>query len=51
VRDPHDDYLVALAIVSRADALITPDLDLLAIEPDQAGIEIISPQQLVDRLG
>ncbi|MGH2916990.1 MAG: putative toxin-antitoxin system toxin component, PIN family [Solirubrobacteraceae bacterium] len=28
-RDPHDDYLVALAVATRADAIVTGDRDLL----------------------
>ena len=50
-RDPHDDYLVALAEASRADAIITGDLDLLAIDPGQLAVEVITPRQFVERLG
>jgi putative PIN family toxin of toxin-antitoxin system len=50
-RDPHDDYLVALATASNADAIVTGDRDLLAIDPSQLTVEIITPRQLVDRLG
>jgi uncharacterized protein len=50
-RDPDDDYLVALSAASGADALITGDDDLLAIEGDQAGVEVLKPRQLIDRLG
>jgi len=50
-RDPHDDYLVALATASGADAIVTGDLDLLAIDPSQLAVEIITPRQPVDRLG
>jgi uncharacterized protein len=50
-RDPNDDYLVALARARGADAIVTGDLDLLAIDPADIGIEIITPRQLVDRLG
>jgi predicted nucleic acid-binding protein len=49
-RDPHDDYLVALATANATDAIVTGDLDLLAIDPKQLAIEIITPRQLVDRL-
>lgn len=49
-RDPHDDYLVALPTTSGADALVTGDRDLLAIDPQQLAIEIITPRQLVHRL-
>jgi putative PIN family toxin of toxin-antitoxin system len=50
-RDPHDDYLLALATTSNAELLITGDQDLLSIDPSQLTIEIITPRQLVDRLG
>jgi putative PIN family toxin of toxin-antitoxin system len=50
-RDPDDDYLVALAAVGGADMLVTRDDDLLAVEPDQIGVEVLSPRQLIDRLG
>ena len=48
-RDPDDDYLVALAIASGADAIVTGDLDLLAVDPGQLSFEVITPRQLVDR--
>lgn len=35
VRDPADDYLVALARVAEADAIVTGDRDLL----DHAGLQ------------
>ena len=50
-RDPHDDYLVALATASHADAIITGDDDLHAIDRHQLAIDILTPHQLVDRLG
>jgi uncharacterized protein len=50
-RDPRDDYLVALAEASRADAIITGDLDLLAIDPTQLAVEVITPRQFIERLG
>jgi uncharacterized protein len=50
-RDPRDDYLVALAEASGAEAIVTGDLDLLAIDPGQLSIEVITPRQFVDRLG
>ncbi len=49
-RDPDDDYLVALATASHADAIITGDDDLLSID-DQLAIDILTPRQLIDRLG
>ena len=50
-RDPRDDYLIALAISCGADALVTGDLDLLAIDAAQLDIDILTPRQLVERLG
>jgi uncharacterized protein len=50
-RDPRDDYLVALARSGGADALVTGDLDLLAIDASQVNIDILTPRQLVERLG
>jgi predicted nucleic acid-binding protein len=50
-RDPDDDYLVALATASHADAIIIGDDDLLAIDRQQLAIDILTPRQLVDRLG
>jgi len=50
-RDPRDDYLVALATASGAEAIVTGDLDLLAIDPKQLSTEVITPRQLIDRLG
>ena len=50
-RDPDDDYLVALATASGADAIVTGDLDLLAVDPKQLSFEVVTPRQLVDRLG
>ncbi len=49
-RDPRDDYLVALAVASGAEAIVTGDLDLLASDPDEVAIEVVTPRQLVDRL-
>ncbi|MBV9364918.1 MAG: hypothetical protein JO286_12005 [Solirubrobacterales bacterium] len=50
-RDPHDDYLVALAIIAGAELLVSGDDDLLAVEPAGGGLEVVTPRQLVDRLG
>ena len=48
-RDPDDDYLLALAIASKADALVTGDDDLPAVP--NPGVEIITPRELLDCLG
>jgi putative PIN family toxin of toxin-antitoxin system len=50
-RDPRDDYLVALATAAGAEAIVTGDLDLLAIDPTRLDIDILTPRQLVERLG
>ena len=50
-RDPDDDYLIALATASGADAIVTGDLDLIAVDPEQLATEVITPRQLIDRLG
>lgn len=45
-RDPADEYLVALALSTKADALISGDRDLLSLQlPD---LTVLSPRQLVD---
>jgi putative PIN family toxin of toxin-antitoxin system len=49
-RDPRDDYLVALATTTGAEAIVTGDLDLLTIDPKQIAIDVITPRQLIDRL-
>jgi putative PIN family toxin of toxin-antitoxin system len=48
-RDPKDDYLVALALAGRADALVSGDQDLHAL--DEPGVEILMPRELLNRLG
>lgn len=50
-RDPDDDYLVALATAHAANVLVSGDDDLLAIDPHELEIEILTPRQLVNRLG
>lgn len=47
-RDPADDYLLALALAAKADALVTGDDDLHAVP--KPGIEVITPRELLDRL-
>jgi uncharacterized protein len=47
-RDPDDDYLLALAIASRADALVTGDNDLHAVP--NPGVEVITPRELLYRI-
>ena len=49
VRDPRDDYLVALARATRVDAIITGDHDLL----DHEGLEppALTPRAACERFG
>jgi uncharacterized protein len=48
VRDPSDDYLVALARAANADALVSVDKDLLDLEVDD--LTICSPRAFLDML-
>lgn len=48
-RDPKDDYLVAYAVVGRADYLVTGDLDLLTLG-EVEGVQIVTPRDFVDRM-
>ncbi len=50
-RDPRDDYLVALAQTNAVEAIVSGDLDLLAIDPGQLTVKIITPRQFAERLG
>lgn len=47
-RDPHDDYLVALARASAADVLVPGDRDLL--DREVAAVEVLAPREFVERL-
>lgn len=48
-RDPKDDYLLAYALVGRADYLVSGDNDLLVLE--QVGeLSIVSPQEFLKML-
>ena len=42
---PDDDYLIELAQVGGARMIISGDLDLLAIDPGQLAVEILTPRQ------
>lgn len=48
VRDPDDDYLVALMHATHADVLVSLDRDLLDAELD--GITVVDPAVFVSRL-
>ena len=45
-RDPDDDYLLALSKVSKADVLLTGDLDLLSLS-EFGHTRIISPKEFL----
>lgn len=47
-RDINDDYLVALAAKTRADAIVTGDLDLL--ELTDPSVPVITPRAFLARL-
>lgn len=49
VRDPDDDYLIALAVSGRAEAIVTGDRDLLDAENLQP--PAITPREACHRLG
>ncbi len=46
-RDPDDNYLLALALDSESDFIVTGDLDLLSLDPWR-GIAVISPGAFLD---
>ena len=46
-RDPRDDKFIEAAVHGRADAIITGDLDLLALDPLD-GIRILTPAAFLD---
>jgi putative PIN family toxin of toxin-antitoxin system len=47
-RDPEDDYVLAYALVGRADYLVTGDKDLLALSGQIPGLDIVTPAQFVE---
>jgi putative PIN family toxin of toxin-antitoxin system len=49
-RDPKDDYLLAYALVGEADYLVTGDKDLLELQGQISGLEILTPAQFIDLL-
>jgi putative PIN family toxin of toxin-antitoxin system len=49
-RDPKDDYLLAYALVGRADYLVTGDYDILALGEIE-GLQIVSPADFARLLG
>jgi hypothetical protein len=47
-RDPHDDYLVALAVATGAESIVTGDRDLL--ELPEPPVAVLTPRALIERL-
>jgi putative PIN family toxin of toxin-antitoxin system len=47
-RDSHDDYLVALAVATGADLIVTGDRDLL--ELTNPPVAVVTPRAFVERL-
>jgi putative PIN family toxin of toxin-antitoxin system len=48
-RDPDDDKLLEIAVVGRADCLVTGDQDLLILNPFQ-GVPILTPAEFLAAL-
>ena len=46
-RDPDDDYVLAYALVGSADFLVTGDKDLLSLEGQIEGLQIVTPSQFL----
>lgn len=49
-RDRNDDYLLAYARVAAADYLVTGDKDLLVLQGQISGLEIVTPSDFVEIL-
>lgn len=49
-RSPHAPSVLTLAKASNAQAIISGDLDLLAIDPADLAVEILTPRQFAERL-
>jgi len=49
-RDPKDDYLLAYALVGKADFLVTGDEDLLVLKDEIKEVHIVTPRQFVEKL-
>lgn len=47
VRDPDDDFILAHAIIGKADYLVTGDKDLLSLGESVAPLVILSPAEFV----
>lgn len=45
IRDPEDRFIVATALMGRADILVTGDRDLLDVREQIVGVQILSPRE------
>lgn len=48
--DPKDDMFRACAVACEADAIVSGDKHVLALQPDYRGIPILTPRQFLDLL-
>lgn len=49
-RDPKDDYLLAYALVGKADYLVSGDKDLLVLQGQFSDLSILTPAQFAEML-
>lgn len=49
-RDPNDDHVIACAVATKSDSIVTGDLDLLDLKQHD-GIQMITPRAFLDRFG
>jgi predicted nucleic acid-binding protein len=45
IRDPEDRFIVATALMGRADILVTGDRDLLDVREQITGVQILMPRE------
>lgn len=50
VNDPDDDHVLACALTARADAIVSGDRHLLALQPQWRDIDILTAAQAVERI-
>jgi putative PIN family toxin of toxin-antitoxin system len=48
--DPDDDHVLACALAARADAIVSGDRHLLALQPQWRGIDVLTAVQAVERI-
>ncbi len=47
---PDDDHVLACALAARADAIVSGDRHLLALQPQWRGIDVLTAVQAVERI-